>query len=122
VCVPFGGLSGTAYRLKMCIFIPDNPPIRLQILAAFQIYAGLSCKGAPDPGVCPSQFIPFHPFLSGGMYWSAAAHFISGVPSERYLWGVPNDAGHYPYLPGKRKGLIAGSRLQLSHGVAGKIC
>src|SRR5437763_1831840 len=43
-----------------------------------------------------------------------------GVPSEHYLWGVP--AGCYPYLPYKRRGLIVVSRLQPSHGVAGKMC
>src|SRR4030095_12755392 len=70
--------------------------------------------------------LPIHslsPFLVRGHVLECCRTFyISGVPSERYLWGVPADAGHYPYLPGEREGLMDGSRLQLSHGVAGKIC
>ena len=68
---PFGGLSGTADRLKMCIFIPDNPPTPLQILIALLTYSDFPCKGAPEVRYAPSQFIPFDPFLSGGMYYSA---------------------------------------------------
>src|SRR5687768_10066263 len=94
---PLGGLSGTADRLKMCIFIPDNPPTPLQVLAAFLIYLVLGRKGAPEPRNAPSQFIPFDPFLSGAFIGSAAARvFISGVRCRsRYLWGVPTQSGRY---------------------------
>jgi hypothetical protein len=53
----------------MRIYIPDNPPTPLHILIVVLIYSGLTCKGAPEPRYVPSQFIPFDPFLSGGMYW-----------------------------------------------------
>jgi hypothetical protein len=66
---PFGGLSGTADRLYIGIYIPENPPTPLQSLVAVLIYAGLACKGAPEPRNATSQFIPFNPFLSGGIYW-----------------------------------------------------
>jgi hypothetical protein len=70
-----------------------------------------------------SQFIPFDPFLVDGIYCSAAAPFLCGVPFGHAIGGgVPTESGHYPYLPGEREGLLVGRRLQLSHCVAGKIC
>ena len=53
----------------MCIYIPDNPPTPLHILIALLTYADFPCKGAPEVRYAPSQFIPFDPFLSRGMYW-----------------------------------------------------
>ena len=55
----------------MCIYIPDNPPTPLHILIVVLIHSGLTCKGVPEVRNAPSQFIPFDPFLSGGMYCSA---------------------------------------------------
>jgi hypothetical protein len=46
------------------------------------IYYLLSFVGRPDPGYAPCQFIPFDPFLSGGIYCSAAAHYCY-PPYER---------------------------------------
>ena len=73
--------------------------------------------------VCPLPIHSLSPFLVRGACIRVLPHlFMSGVPLERYQWGVPTQAGRYPYLPGEREGLIAGSRLQLPHGVAVKIC
>jgi hypothetical protein len=110
-------MSGSAYRLKIGIFIPDIPPTPLHILIVVLIYSGLTCKGAPEPRYAPSQFIPFHPFLSGGILLSCCRTFLSGVPFAHAICGVSRlmrDAIHTP--PGKREGLIYGSRLQPSHG------
>jgi len=43
----------------------------LSILIGYQIYFHNAHVGRPDLWYAPSQFIPFHPFLSGGMYCSA---------------------------------------------------
>jgi hypothetical protein len=50
-----------------------HPPDPLAYPHRYQIYSGFICKGAPEPRDAPSQFIPFHPFLSGGIYCRAAA-------------------------------------------------
>jgi hypothetical protein len=69
------------------------------------------------------QFIPFDPFFSGGIYWSCCRTFLRvEFPAVTLSVGSPAEAGRYCYLPGEREGLLAGRRLQLSHGVAGKIC
>ena len=69
------------------------------------IYCLLLFVGRPDPGYAPSQFIPFDPFLSGGMYCSAAAHSLSVVFLRNIICGESRRAGRYRYLPGKRGGV-----------------
>ena len=52
---------------------PTPPDYTRAVLMALQIYAGLSLVGGPDPRDAPCQFIPFDPFLAGGMFYGSAA-------------------------------------------------
>jgi hypothetical protein len=60
---------------------------------------------------CPGACIGVLPHLS--LEWCSFGTLSVGCPPA---------GGRYPYLPGEREGFIVGRRLQLSHGVAGKIC
>jgi hypothetical protein len=120
---PFRGrLLGDRFARSLALRARQFSDYLFASVLAYRSTPRVRSSGGLTEGYAPSQFIPFDPFLSGGIYCSAAAHFLYGVPAERSLWGVPTPSGRYPYLPGEREELIVGRRLQLSHGVAGKIC
>ena len=115
---PFRGrLSGAAVALRCALRARQLPDYRCALFLALMIYCLLSFVGRPAPRNAPSQFIPFDPFLSGGMYCSAAAPIIKmEFPSVTLSVGSPAQAGRYRYPTYERGGLLGGSRLQPSHG------
>ena len=62
---PFGGLSGTANRLKISIFIPDNPPTPLYSSSWFRFIPACRAKGHLSHGMPPPNSFPL-PFLLRG--------------------------------------------------------
>jgi hypothetical protein len=69
---PFRGrLSGAAIALHWPLRARQPPDYLLAYFLTPLIYCLLPFVGRPDPRYAPSQFIPFDPFLSGGMYCSA---------------------------------------------------
>jgi hypothetical protein len=69
---PFRGrLSGVAVARSCALRARQPPDYRCLLFLASMISCLLPFVGRPDPGYAPSQFIPFDPFLSGGMYCSA---------------------------------------------------
>src|SRR5438067_13285942 len=112
--LPFRGrLSGAAVARSLALRARQPPDYRWTLFLAGVIYYLFSFVGRPDPGYAPSQFIPFDPFLSGGMYCSAAAPIIKmEFPSVTLSVGSPAQAGRYRYPTYERGGLVGGSRLQ----------
>ena len=69
---PFRGrLSGAAIALRWPLRARQSPDYLCLCFLTLMIYYLLPFVWRPDSGYAPSQFIPFDPFLSGGMYCSA---------------------------------------------------
>ena len=114
-CSLFAGGCRASLRSKLAASRPTTSRLSPCVSIGSRIYSPLAPVGRPDTGYAPSQFIPFDPFLSGGMYCSAAAPFYRVVFLWNAISGVSRCGGRYPYPPGEREGLLAGRRLQLPH-------
>jgi hypothetical protein len=69
---PFRGrLSGDRFALRWPLRVRQPSDYLFAHFLATMIYHLLSFVERPEVGYAPSQFIPFHPFLSGGMYCRA---------------------------------------------------
>ena len=74
---PFRGrLSGDRFARSLALRARPPPDYPLASVLPHWSTPHSLPSGGLTQWYAPSQFIPFHPFLSGGMYWSAAAPFI----------------------------------------------
>jgi len=61
-------------RLSAGASPPDSPRQRYSWRHGYQIYPARSIVGGPDTRTRHWQFIPFDPFLPGGMLWVVLPH------------------------------------------------
>ena len=71
------GVVGKRYRSIALGYRSRQPPDPLAILSAVVTYGARGSKGKPDTRYAPCQFIPFNPFLAGGMLLEYCCYILT---------------------------------------------
>ena len=119
---PFRGrLSGDRFARSLALRARQPPDYPLASVLAHGSTPRSRPSGGLTQGMPPPNSFPLT-LSSPGAFIVVLPHLLYVVFLWNAICGVSRSAGRYPYPPGEREGLIVGRRLQLSHGVAGKIC